>query len=273
MTAIIARTYLLHAWFKREGIDFRYNQRTKRGADKHWDLAKCLKHQRCPVPPGTKRNLEFLLDLRHEIEHRSTSRIDDDIGAILQSCCINFNNSIKDFFGSQYGLEKRLPIALQFVSFGADQRELLKRASNLPQHVSTFISAFENGLTEEQLADPAYRIRVAFVPITSNRSSTADRAIEFVKPDSEEAQAVSQILLKEVNKKRHIATQVIEKARANGYPRFSMHHHTELWKRLEAKDPAKGYGRKGDYKGTWVWFDSWINRVMEHCKENADRYT
>ena len=273
VTAIIAWTYLLHAWFKMEGIDFRYNKKTKQGADLHWDLAKCLKHQRCPVPSGAMKNLEFLLDLRHEIEHRSTSRIDDAIGAILQSCCINFNDSIKNFFGPQYGLEKRLPIALQFVSFGADQRELLKRASNLPQHVSTFISAFENGLTEEQLADPAYRMRVAFVPITSNRSSSADRAIEFVQPDSEEAQAVSQVFLKEVNKKRHTATQVVDHAKKNGYPRFSIYHHTELWKQLEARDPAKSYGCKGDYKDTWVWFDNWITRVIEHCKENADRYT
>ena len=273
VTAIIAWTYFLHAWFKREGIDYRYNQKTKRGADKYWDLGRCLKYARCPVQIGVKKNLEFLLELRHEIEHRSTSRIDDAVGAELQACCINFNDALKTFFGPQYGLEKRLHIALQFVSFGEEQRSLLKKAASLPQHVATFISAFEHGLTDEQLADPAFRMRVAFVPLTSNRASGADRAVEFVRPGSDEARDVSEIVLKEVQKRRYTATQVVEHARKKGYPRFSLHHHTALWKRLNAKDPAQVYGCPGDYRNTWVWFDNWIIRVFEHCKENADRYT
>jgi hypothetical protein len=79
-----------------------------------------LKHPRCPVEHGTKDNLEFLLELRHEIEHRSTNRIDDAVSAKLQACCINFNDAIKQIFGAQYALERRLPIALQFVTFSPD---------------------------------------------------------------------------------------------------------------------------------------------------------
>ena len=273
VTAIIAWTYLLHAWFKKEGINFCYNQKTAQGAYKYWDLGKCLRHSRCPVSAGAKRNLEFLIELRHEIEHRCTSRIDDSIGAHLQSCCINFNDGIKEFFGAQHSLENRLPIALQFVSFGADQRKLLKKASNLPLHISNFINAFEHGLTDDQLTDPAYRMRVAFIPIVSNRASGADRVIEFVKSDSEGVSASSDVIIKEVNKNRYTATQVVKHMKAKGYPKFLMHHHTNLWRQIEAKDPAKGYGCKGDYKNTWVWFDNWIVRVIEHCKENSDRYT
>ena len=79
VTAIIAWTYLLHAWFKREGIDHRHTKnensqkvpiKTPSGADKFWELAQCLKHPRCPVEQGAKANLAFLIDLRHEIEHR-----------------------------------------------------------------------------------------------------------------------------------------------------------------------------------------------------------
>ncbi len=33
-------------------------------------------------------------ELRHEIEHRSISRIDDAVSARLQACCINFNDGI-----------------------------------------------------------------------------------------------------------------------------------------------------------------------------------
>jgi hypothetical protein len=45
VTAMIAWTYLLHNWFGREGIDFRYTnsdgtiKKTKQGEDCYWDLA------------------------------------------------------------------------------------------------------------------------------------------------------------------------------------------------------------------------------------------
>ncbi|ATG38117.1 hypothetical protein PhaeoP23_03964 (plasmid) [Phaeobacter piscinae] len=274
VTCVIAWTYLLHAWFKREGIDYRYSDKTKQGADKYWELGKCLKHDKSPVSAGAKKNLEFLLEIRHEIEHRSTSRIDDAIGGELQASCINFNEALKSMFGPQYGLEKRLPIALQFVSFGDDQRTRLKQAADLPPHVATFINAFEHGLSDEELANPAFRYRVAFVPITSNRASGADRAIEFVKHGSADAEAVNQVLLKEVNKPRHTATEVAKRVQAKGYPHFKENpHHRNLVKQLGAKNPAKGYGCKGDYEGHWVWFDHWIDRVVEHCKENGEKYT
>ena len=278
VACIIAWTYLLHAWLRREGIDYRYKKadgtvnQTKRGADSYWELGKCLRHPRCPIPKGVVKNLEFLLELRHEIEHRSTSRIDDAISAKLQACCLNFNDTIKTLFGAQYGLERRLPIALQFVTFGADQRAALKKSSTLPAHIETFIDSFEHALSDEEYADPAYRYRVAFVPIVGNRASSADVAIEFVKGDSAEGREINRVLLKEVDKSRYTAKQVWKLMQAEGYPKFNQGAHAALWKALEGKNPAHGFGRDGDYKGTWVWYDKWIERVRAHCQEQSDRY-
>jgi hypothetical protein len=64
-------------------------------------------------------------------------------------------------------LEKRLPLALQFVSFGAEQRAALKKASGLPKHIEAAIGAFEHGLTDEEMKDPAYRISYGFVPMVA----------------------------------------------------------------------------------------------------------
>ena len=278
VTSIIAWTYLLHAWFKREGIDYRYKEangsikKTKEGADRYWELGRCLRHNRCPITKGAVTNLEFILKLRHEIEHRSTNRIDDALSAKLQACCLNFNDAIKSLFGTQYGLERRLPIALQFVTFETDQRTALKKSTSLPRNIETFIDAFEHGLNEEQYADPAFRYRAAFVPIVKNRASSADVAIEFVKGDSEEGRAINSIMLKEVEKQRYTAKQVYKMMQAEGFPKFNQHAHTVLWKELKAKDPAQGYGREGDYLGMWVWYDRWIERVRAHCQEQGDRY-
>ena len=164
VTAIIAWTYLLHAWFKREGIDCRHTKSengqkvvvtTPSGADKYWELSQCLKHAKCPVEPSARDNLTFLLELRHEIEHRSTSRIDDAVSAKLQACCINFNDAIKGLFGAQYALERRLPIALQFVTFSPDQRALLKKAATLPRHIESMMDAFEASVDARAASGPA----------------------------------------------------------------------------------------------------------------------
>jgi hypothetical protein len=277
VTSIIAWTYLLHAWFRREGIEYRYVkagavQKTKHGEDCYWELGKCLRHPKCPIPSGAIKNLDFLIELRQEIEHRSTSRIDDAVGAKLQACCINFNDAIKALFGAQFGLERRLPIALQFVTFSSDQRAVLKKASALPAHIEAVMDNLHHGLTEEEQADPHFAYRVAFVPKVGNRASSSDLAIEFIKADSEEAQEISRVLLKEVNKKRCTPKQVVEMMQNEGYATFKQKSHTDLWKALDAKDPSKSFGCDGDYKGTWVWYDSWIARVRAHCQEQGDRY-
>lgn len=278
VTSIIAWTYLLHAWFRRKGIDYRYFkadgtvQKTKQGEDCYWELGKCLRHAQCPIPAGAIKNLDFLTELRHEIEHRSTSRLDDAVSAKLQACCINFNEAIKSLFGAQYGLERRLPIALQFVTFSSDQRAVLKKASSLPPNISTMMETFHNSLSPAEQADPQFAYRVAFVPKVGNRASNADLAVEFLKADSEEAKEINRVLLKEVEKRRYTPTQVVEMMNSEGFPNFKINHHTELWQALDAKSVAKNFGCAGDYKGTWVWYEAWVARVRAHCQEQGEKY-
>jgi hypothetical protein len=83
-------------------------------------------------------------------------------------------NTIKTLFGAEYGLERRLPIALQFVTFSSDQRAVLKKASSLPPNISTMMEAFHNGLSAAEQADPQFAYRVAFVPKVGNREPPRD---------------------------------------------------------------------------------------------------
>ena len=280
VTAIIAWTYLLHTYFRREGLDYRYSknvggareiEKTKNGAEKYWDLSRCLRDDRSPVDKGARQNLEFLLELRHEIEHRSTSRIDEAVSAKLQACCINFNEAIRKLFGPQYGLERRLPIALQFVTFSGEQRAVLKKAGNLPRHIETMMDKFHERLTAEEQADPRFAFRAAFVPKIGTRASSADQAYEFIKAGSDEAAEINRVLLKEVEKSKYRPKQIVDAMKKEGYSRFNVHHHTALWHQLQAKDAGKGYGVKLS-DGQWYWYETWLNRVREHCEENADKY-
>lgn len=279
VTAIISWTYLMHAFYKREGVDYRYYktvggvkqvEKTSEGADKYWELSKCLKHSKCPLPKGTVNNLEALLEIRHEIEHRSTNRIDNALSAKLQQCCLNFNESIKDIFDKQYGLEKRLPIALQFVTFSSDQRSILKKAGMLPRHIETSLKKIHNNLSDEELSDPRFSYHVAFIRKTANRVSAADEAVEFVKPGSDEEMKINRVLLKEVEKPKYRPTDIVNIIQTEGYQLFTISRHTDLWKALDAKAENKSYGT--EIAKYWYWYDTWLARVREHCQENSEKY-
>ena len=233
-------------------------------------MGQCLKHPRCPVEQGAKDNLAFLLELRHEIEHRSTNRIDDAVSAKLQSCCINFNDVIKQLFGARYALERRLPIALQFVTFSLDQRAILKKACGLPRNIEAMIHGFEGNLTPEQQADPRYAFRVFMVGRTANRAPSADLSVEIVPPGSEVAEKFN-IALKEVEKKKYLPSEIVRQMKDEGWCGFTMDRHTRLWKKLDAKNPAKGYGAIAVGK-TWCWYETWLNRVREECQQHPDIY-
>lgn len=112
---------------------------------------------------------------------------------------------------------------------------------------------------------------MAFVQKTANRARSSDLAIEFVKPDSDEAAEINRVLLKETEKSKYRPMQVVARMQEEGYPRFNISRHTDLWKALDAKDHVKGYGVQM-LDGQWYWYESWVNRVREHCRENAGDY-
>lgn len=102
--AIIAWTYLMHAYYKKQNIEYCYfsktkggrkkYDKTKHGAKKHWELERCIDCADSPLDVEVAQNLRFLIGLRHEIEHQMTTRIDDTLSAKFQACCVNFNDNI-----------------------------------------------------------------------------------------------------------------------------------------------------------------------------------
>ena len=282
VTAIIAWTYLLHAYYKMQNVDYRYKvkrkdgtediYKTKQGADKYWDLSKCLKAPQCPIDnDGAKRNLEFLIDIRHEIEHRMTTRIDRALSAKLQACCLNFNRTIKNLFGDKFGLDNELSFALQFSGMNMRQARDMFGDKDLPAHIEAVRASFEDGLTEQQYNDPNYAYRVLFVPKIVNKKAQADEVVEFIRADSEEAKSLNTVYLKEIDKPRYRPGMVVERMQGEGFNGFRITQHTDLWKALNAKDPAKGYGVETESDG-WRWYERWVDAVRQHCEENRERY-
>lgn len=280
---IIAWTYLLHAYFRDQKIEYRYCRengkrrsfdKTRHGAYKHWELERCLNFEKSPIDSHTANNLRFLIGLRHEIEHQMTTRIDDILSARFQACCLNYNEYIKTFFGFENGIERHLSFSLQFSTISTEQKELLEEHPDLPPNIHSYILDFDSDLSDDEFANPHYAYRILFVPKTANTKGQADRVIEFVKRDSSLAEVINKeyAVIKETEKRKYLPQQVVDMIRREGYPNFLVHHHTELWKSLQAKHHTKGYGAMVAGK-TWHWYESWISVVRKHCQENKKKYS
>lgn len=163
--AIIGWTYMLHAYYRSIEVDYRYYRtvgkkkiydKTKYGAYKHWELERCLNDSSCPLDFETATNLRFLIEIRHEIEHQMTDKIDEFLSAKLQACAINFDFYICKLLGSKYNLSKELSLAIQFSPLSPEQWDNLHDNLHITTNIKNFVADFENVLSDEALRSSRY---------------------------------------------------------------------------------------------------------------------
>ena len=219
----------------------------------------------------TRNNLRFLIGIRHEIEHQMTSRIDTTLSAKFQAACLNFNRYIKSLFDEKYAIDRHLSFSLQFSAISKAQVDQLD-GENLPAHISGYITDFESELSDDEYNSQAFAYRVLFVAKTANHKGQADTVIEFVKPGTELAQSVNKTyaLIKETERPKLLPSQVVSTMNKEGFSRFKMSDHSDLWRAMAAKDPSKGFGVQ--VAKTWYWYERWLDEVRKHCNENRTKY-
>ena len=202
-----------------------------------------------------------------------TTKIDDLLSARFQACCLNYNNYIKSIFGNTLGIDNHLSFSLQFSTIEIEQKKLLAEHTELPANIQSYIYKFDDSLSDTEYSSQKYAYRILFVPKTANRKGQADRVIEFIKSDSPFAEKANTEyeLIKETEKPKFLASQIIELIKEKGFPKFSMYDHTKLWKSMDAKNPSKGYGKMvaGKY---WYWYENWIDNVYSYCKINRQEF-
>ncbi|WP_240994333.1 hypothetical protein [Pseudomonas viridiflava] len=149
---------------------------------------------------------------------------------------------------------------------------MLSQATGLPENIRAYITAFDLELSEEEFNDPRFSYRVFFVPKTANRKGQADQVIEFIKPGSEMAEGINTkyIQIKETERPKHLPSNIVEYAKQKGFAKFHVGHHTNLWKSLDAKAAGKGFGVA--VGKAWYWYDSWVDKVLEHCEKSGADY-
>lgn len=279
VTSVIAWTYLLHGFYRKHGIEHRLFReagdrrrflRTKFGAARRWSLEDCLNCGDCPLDEIVKKNLLFLIGIRHEVEHQMTSRIDDQLSAKFQASALNFNSAIKKLFGEKYSLDSEQAFSIQFSGIDESTSKQLLAEPDLPQHVRSFIVQFEREMTQEEYDDPRFSYRVAFVRKTTNSKTAADRVVQFVPPNTETALEINRVFLRETEKKKYRPGTIVKQMKAEGYTKFGMQQHTDFWKARDGKNPKHQWGVL--VEGTWFWYEGWLDEVRKHCQQNEAQY-
>ena len=109
--------------------------------------------------------------------------------------------------------------------------------------------------------------------VSENIHISTDKVVEFVKADSELASQVNKTyaLIKETERPKYIPAQIVKTIQSEGYPKFRMHEHTQLWRAKDGKNPNKGFGVK--VANSWYWYEAWLEEVRKHCSENRNQYS
>lgn len=279
---IIAWTYLLHAYFRGRGLEYRYHkqgprrkvfERTKHGSYKHWELERCLDDPQSPVDRNTANNLRFLIGLRHEIEHQMTRALDNYLSGRLQACAINYNDYLKKIFGKKLGIDNQLTYSIQFIELSEEQLTGAKPDADIPERLRAYIAEFDGALTHDEYNSARFSFRLLFKKKLVNRPGQADRVVEFIDPNSELAKQIDKEywIKKEVERPKFRAKDVVAAVQKAGFKKFRRSpEHVTMWKAEDAKKPGKGYGV--DVQGSWYWYQSWIDRCIELCKATGDLY-
>ncbi len=279
---VIAWTYLLHANYRRRGIEYRYYSmtgnrrrydRTKNGSYKYWELERCLNDKASPVDKDTANNLRFLIGLRHEIEHQMTRSLDNFLSGRYQACSLNYNFYIQKLFGSRYAIDNYLTYSIQFVELTEEQVIGPKLRNQVPERLRAYIANFDDALTHDEYNSSRFSYRLLFKKKLVNRPGQADRVVEFIPPDSDIAKTIDKEywVKKDVERPKYTPTHVVNEVQRAGFAKFRVHpEHVDMWKAEDAKDLAKGYGVM--VEGVWYWYEAWIKRCIELCTVAGDRY-
>lgn len=172
------------------------------------------------------------------------------------------------FFGAKAGIDRFLNYSLQLERLSREQFAA-PQPDDLPGHVRSYIARFDAGLTEDELNSDRFAYRVLFVPRLVGKPGQAEEVVEFVKTNAAITDAANReyVHFKEVERTKYLPSRIVKMMKEEGYRRFTMQDHTDLWRAHCAKDPAQGYGVA--VERSWYWYQSWVDLVRKHCSDNV----
>lgn len=134
---------------------------------------------------GTRKNVEFWIDLRDQVAHRYLPATDLVVIPYAQAALLNFENVLEAEFGREYLLGDALSVPLQISGFRDPGilSSLKRLQAQLPVDVQQFLNS-DSAIREDLVRDPTFMLRVAFVPVVPASGRSPDAVTYFVRPDT-----------------------------------------------------------------------------------------
>ena len=204
---------------------------------------------------GLRANIEYWVGLRNAVAHRHLPALDTVVIPQAQAALLNFEDQLSQRFGAHFQLADSLSVPLQLSGFRDPGvlRSLKALQRSLPLDVQAFLNEFTTA-RPELVNDPAFTLRVAFIPVVPASGRSPDAVAYFVRPGEvpeDLAGALDEyvVLPKVVRAPRPnlIATQVVDQVKARIPFHFTVPNHTEATYRLGVRSrPADGGPEKVD---------------------------
>lgn len=230
--ANIAWTYLLHEHYHRRGIPPLNADGTT------FALSHMPSRPDSPLSKGIKNNLLSLKAIRDEVEHKMLGRSDTKWLPLFQACCLNFDKTLVNLFGTRVSLQSDLSIALQFGKLELEQAAQVS-AYDIPPNITALDALLKKDMKEEELEDLEYRFKVVY---TFDSASKGTAHIQFLSPDFAEGKKVQNVLQKfkiadELYQyKPSDVAKIVRKATGK---HFSMNDHTRAWQERKVRPPSR----------------------------------
>jgi hypothetical protein len=234
-----------------------------------------------PECVGRRENVRFWVDLRNCVAHRHLPDLDLPVIPQAQAGLVNIESELANF-GPEFTLAETLTVPLQLSGF-RDPGILASRKAlqaNLPLDVQAVLNRSEE-LPHEIANDPAFQMRVAFVPVVPASGRNPDAVAYFVKPGevpTELADSLDHYLvLAKVTQTAHrfrpsdVASEV---QRRTGF-KVDTNAHAEAARRLGARPPRDQPDRTFDIRYAeyvtsfkqYQYTQMWIDRLTKACTE------
>lgn len=268
--ANIAWTYLLHEYYEKQ-----QNVSIVGEDGRSLLLSQMIDRADCPLSEDMKRNLRAMKILRDKVEHLILGRADLKWSTIFQACCLNFDRTLCNLFGSQLTLSHELSLALQFAKLSIEQLELTGKFE-IPADIAAIDAQITEGMTPEQLSNIEFQFRVIY---TLDAAAKTHAHYQFVNPKSAEGKEIHNVLSKKVaadefypNKPGKVVARVKKLTKLP----FNANDHTKAWRLFKVRprngssQPANTDKRYCIYHAAhkdYTYSDAWIDRLVEEVSD------
>lgn len=270
--ANIAWTYLLHEHYEKQGVAI--IQKSGRALL----LSRMINRDDCPLSQGVRDNLSSLKLIRDAVEHTMFRRSDAHFLSIFQACCLNFDNTLCDLFGREKTLKNDLSFSLQFAKMDLEQLAEVQ-GYDVPESIRALDQQIDEDLGEDRVSDIEYRFRVVYTLESATKSKSH---FKFIHPTDENAEEIRNVLIKkEISDKLypHKASRVSELVRERSDRQFSIHNHTQAWRKFRVRprgvadqpdNTIKDYCIYHQAHGDYTYSDKWVEFLVTFIASDAN---